>query len=265
VRRLLQLSRPYAQEGIMVLKVERSGSVLVLELNRPRQRNAIDAELTRGLDAALELLDRDRDLAAAVLTGGREVFSAGTDLHEEASPSTPAGGEYGIARRARRKPVVAAVEGLALGGGFEIVLACDLVVAAESSQFGLPEVKRGVVANCGAFFRAPQRLSPTIALEMLLTGESVSARRAYEAGLVNAVVADGTALEFALALAAKIVRNSPSAVAATLAGVREARADLERTGWAATERAARDAGASPDRAEGISAFFEKREPRWSCS
>jgi enoyl-CoA hydratase len=246
-----------------VLKVERTGSVLVLELHRPRQRNAIDTELTHEIDAALALLERDPHLAAAVVTGGREVFSAGTDLHEASSPSTPDGGEYGIARRPRRKPVVAAVEGLALGGGFEIVLACDLVVAAESARFGLPEVRRGVVANCGAFFRGPQRLSPTIALEMMLTGDSVSAARAYQAGLVNHVVPDGTALDCALQLAERTIRNSPAAIAATLAGVREAQAESERAGWAATERAAADAAASPDRAEGIAAFFEKREPRWT--
>lgn len=237
-------------------------NILVITLDRVAKRNAVDTALAWALDAALARLDHEPELRVGILTGGPSVFSAGTDLHEPASPATPDGGEYGLVRRVRRKPLIAAVEGLALGGGFEIVLACDLVVAAQGAQFGLPEVARGVVANCGAFFRTHEKLSPTIAMEMLLTGDRITAARARELGLVNAVVPDGGALEAAVALAARIARHSPAAIAATLRGVREARATIETDGWKATAAAAAEAAASPDRDEGIRAFFEKRAPRW---
>ena len=237
--------------------------VLVITMDRVAKRNAVDKALAAAIDAALARLDDDPDLRVGVLTGGPTVFCAGTDLHEPASPATPDGGEYGVVRRARRKPLIAAVEGRALGGGFEIVLACDLVVAARSAQFGLPEVARGVIANCGALFRAHERLSPTVAMEMLLTGDPISATRAHALGLVNALVENGEAVGAAVAMGLRIARHSPAAVAATLRGVREAREALERSGWEATERAAAEAAASPDRAEGIAAFFEKRAPRWN--
>lgn len=237
-------------------------NILIITLDRFARRNAIDAALAHALDTELQRLDDDPALRVGVLAGSGSVFSAGTDLNEPASPATPRGGEYGLARRARRKPLVAAVEGKALGGGFEIVLACDLVVAAEGASFGLPEVARGLVANCGAFFRAPDRLSPTVAMEMLLTGDPITAARAHALGLVNTLVPEGMALDAAVALAARIARHSPAAIAATLRGVREARATVERDGWEATARAAAEAAASPDRAEGIAAFFEKRAPRW---
>ncbi|MCC7549391.1 MAG: enoyl-CoA hydratase/isomerase family protein [Burkholderiales bacterium] len=237
-------------------------SVLIITMDRVAKRNAVDKALAAAIDAALARLDDDPDLRVGVLTGGTTVFSAGTDLHEPTSPATPDGGEYGVIRRARRKPLIAAVEGFALGGGFEIVLACDLVVAGRSARFGLPEVARGVIASCGALFRAHERLSPTVAMELLLTGDSIDAARAHALGLVNSVVEDGSAVDTAVALGLRIARHSPAAIAATLRGAREARDALEDSGWSATGRAAAEAAASPDRAEGIAAFFERRAPRW---
>lgn len=248
---------------VPVLDVALQGPVAVVTLNRPAQRNAVDRELADRLDAAIGTLDADPGVRVVVLTGGPTFFSAGTDLHEPVSPATPDGGEYGVIRRRRSKPLIAAVEGFALGGGFEIVLACDLVVAAADARFGLPEVKRGVIANCGAFFRAPTKLPTNVATQLLLTGETLPARRAHELGLVNVLAAPGAALESALELAAAIVPNSPSAVQITLAALQAARLDAERDLWPLTDDAAAQVAVSADRAEGISAFFEKRAPRWN--
>lgn len=245
-----------------LLELEERDGVLVMTMHRPERRHAVDQALADALADAFELLETSATIRAGVLTGSEGYFSAGTDLSLDASPTTPGGGEYGFVRRPRTVPVVAAVEGFALGGGFEMVLACDLVVAAADARFGLPEVKRGVVANCGAFFRAPERLPTSVALELLLTGEPLPADRAHALGLVNRLVAPGTAREEAIALAVLIGRNGPAAVAATMRALSEARASAELSLWPLTERAAAEAAASPERAEGIAAFFEKREPRW---
>src|SRR3954467_3746298 len=159
----------------MPVITERRGRVLVVRLDRPSKRNAIDAEMAAGLDAAMNTLDDDPEIWAGVLTGTDEVFSAGTDLVAGPGAPTPRGGEYGLARRRRTTPLVAAVEGMALGGGFELVLSCDLVVASRTALFGLPEVRLGLVANCGGLFRGPRLLPVNIARELLLTGEPISA------------------------------------------------------------------------------------------
>ena len=247
----------------MPVRVDRRGDVAVVTLDRPEKRNAMDAEMTSALEAALNALDDDPAVRAIVLAGAGPAFSAGTDLAAGSGGPTGRGGPYGVTRRTRRLPLIAAVEGPALGGGFEIVLACDLVVASEAASFGLPEVSRGVIATCGGLFRGPRALPVNIAAELLLTGDPVDARRALELGLVNRLVDEGGALDAALALAARIARNSPVAVQATLRSLQTHVAALDHLGWLTTDDATRKVLASPDSAEGKRAFLERRAPVWN--
>jgi enoyl-CoA hydratase len=244
------------------VQTERSGRVLVVRMTRSAKRNAVDAEMTAGLDDALNTLEDDAHLWAGVLTGSDDVFSAGTDLIAGSGPPTERGGYYGVVGRPRRKPLIAAVEGLALGGGFEMVLACDLVVAGAGASFGLPEVSRGVVATSGALFRAPRALPLNVAKELLLTGDRLSAQRAERLGLVNLVTEDGQALPGAVALAERICANAPVSVRATLAALERLVTAADAAGWAATTEAAETVLASEDLREGTTAFAEKRPPVW---
>ncbi|MCH6168443.1 enoyl-CoA hydratase-related protein [Pseudonocardia alaniniphila] len=247
----------------MAVTVERRARILLVRMERAAKRNAIDAGMTAALDAALNELDDDPELWAGVLAGSPEAFSAGTDLVAGAGGPTARGGNYGVVRRDRSTPLVAAVEGIAYGGGFELVLACDLVVAARTARFALPETARGLVANCGALFRAPRALPRNIANEMLLTGEPLDAERAWSLGLVNALVEPGEAEAAALALAERVCANAPIAQRATLGAVSEVVADEESRGWSATERAQIMVNMSQDADEGVAAFREKRSPRWN--
>ncbi|WP_110205198.1 enoyl-CoA hydratase-related protein [Nocardioides daejeonensis] len=244
------------------LRVEDHGHVRVLLLARPERRNAIDQALADELSAAFDQLEGERSVRAVVLTGDGGYFSAGTDLTSTAPPRTE-GGAYGFLARVRRKPLTAAVEGFALGGGFECVLACDLVVASREARFGLPEVKRGLVANSGALFRAPARLPLSLATELLLTGDPIPAERAYQHGLINVLSAPGEALPEALRLADRIAVNSPDAVQGSLRAIHVEAAEREIYGWELTRAADEENASSPDRVEGVRAFFEKRPPRWS--
>lgn len=246
-----------------VLRVERRSQVLLMTMHRPARRNAVNQPLADALDAAMERLEGEDGLRVGVLTGTGGHFSAGTDLTLAASPLTPRGGEYGFVRRARSRPLVAAVEGFALGGGMEMVLACDLVVAAEDAVFGLPETLRGVVANCGALFRTPERLGPHLAAELLLAGARLPAPRAHQMGLVNRLAPHGSAVEVAMGLASEVVQAGPAAVAVTMRALFESRAMRERKEWLLTDEAAATIASSSERAEGIAAFFEKRPPRWT--
>lgn len=245
-----------------VLDVRRYGAVLQLTMNRREQRNALNRALTDALSEAFDELDDDPTLHVGVLASNGPVFCAGTDLHDPVSPATDRGGEYGLVRRSRSTPLIAVVEGAALGGGFELVLACDLVVAGPEARFGLPEVSRGLVPTCGGLFRASDRLPPAIAAELILTGDPVGAERAYQVGLVNVLAESGVALSQAHELAARIMRNSPDAVSAALRASHAARGPAEAMGWTATDHAIATVNLSPDPAEGVSAFFEKRVPRW---
>jgi len=247
----------------MRVQTERHGRVLVVRIDRPNKRNAIDADTTRGLDAALNELDDDEELWAGVLTGTSEVFSAGTDLAGGAGEPTARGGEYGVVRRRRSTPLIAAVEGVAYGGGFELVLACDLVVASREARFGLPEVSRGVIATCGALFRAPRALPLNVAKEMLLTGDPLTAERAWSLGLVNVLAEPGSARSAALALAERVCRNAPVSVRASLQAVDAVAGAADDEGWAATDRGIAAVRASQDSQEGVAAFLEKRAPRWA--
>jgi enoyl-CoA hydratase/carnithine racemase len=246
----------------MSVSVTVSGRLAVVAMERPEKRNAVDHEMTRQLDAALNRIEDDPELWVGVLTGTDSGFSAGTDLRSAGHLVTERGGEYGVIRRTRSKPLVAAVEGPAYGGGFEIVLSCDLVVAGRTATFGLPEVKRGLVANCGALFRLPRVVPLNVARELVATGDPIDAGRAYELGLVNQVVEPGQARAAACALAERICANGPLAVRASLTAVNAVVGADEAAGWAATEVAVAAIAGTADRQEGIDAFLEKRPPVW---
>lgn len=246
--------------AVQTLRVERT---LVIGLDRPEKRNAINGALTQGLDEALNLLEDDDDLWCGVLTGGPSVFCAGADLAEGPGEPTERGGFAGITSRVRPKPLIAAVEGYALGGGFELVLSCDLVVASRTATFGFPEVKRGLLADFGGVFRAPRVLPPNVAVEMLLTGEPLDAERAERLGFVNRLVEPGLALDVALGLAATIAGNAPLAVREALALARHEIHGDEAAAWEASHAALARLLASADVAEGVAAFFERRDPHWT--
>ena len=246
-------------EGV---RCDRDGPVLVITLCREHKRNAVDRALADAIDLALNQLEDDPDLRVGVLTGGTQVFCAGSDLKSRGDYVTERGGEYGVIRRRRGKPLIAAVEGLALGGGMEIVLACDMVVAATDARFGLPEVMRGVLPTCGALFRALVALPPNIAREMVLSGEPIDAARAHALGLVNQLSAPGEALARALVLARRIGNNAPLSVQASLQAMNGLLAAADATGWEATAKALAVISGSADYTEGVQAFFERRAPVW---
>jgi enoyl-CoA hydratase len=247
-----------------VLVEERPG-VLVITLNRPHAKNAVNLAVSQAVAAALDVLDSRSDLAVGVITGAGGSFCAGMDLKaflRGERPSIPGRGFAGITETPPAKPLIAAVEGHALAGGCEIVLACDLVVAGRGATFGIPEVKRGLVAAGGGLLRLPERIPSAIAMELALTGDFLGAERAYAVGLVNEVVEDGSALDAALALADRIAANGPLAVAASKRVMRESR------GWPLEDRYTLQRAiiepvfASEDAKEGARAFAEKRRPDW---
>lgn len=248
--------------GALVV-TEQRGQVLVVSMQREAKRNAVDRALADAIDAALNRVEDDDSVRVGVLTGTPAVFCAGSDLTSGGDYVTERGGEYGVIRRDRTKPLIAAVEGLALGGGMEIVLACDLVVAARDARFGLPEVCRSLVPTCGALFRAPQTLPVNLAREMLLTGEPMGAERLYAAGVVNALTEPGGAVDGAVAMGERIAANGPLAVRACLRAVNEFVGANDAPSWAANDEAAWSIRGSADVMEGVQAFLEKRPPRWT--
>jgi enoyl-CoA hydratase/carnithine racemase len=246
-----------------LVEVEIQGRVALISMRRDAKRNAVDRTLADAIDAALNRLEDDPDLWVGVLTGTRTFFSAGTDLAAGGDNKTERGGEYGIIRRRRRKPLIAAVEGFALGGGFEMALACDLIVAASDATFGLPEVVRGVLPTSGALFRAPRALPLNVARELILTGARLGVERAERLGLVNVVAEPGGAVAAALALAQQIAANAPLSVQACVETVAAIVGERDERAWAATEAATAALRGTADRDEGIAAFLEKRPPRWT--
>lgn len=245
-----------------LVTTERIDHIMVIRMCRENKRNSFDRALADALDAALNELDDDVDLWVGVLTGTPVVFSAGSDLTSRGDYDTERGGEYGLIRRRRRKPLIAAIEGFALGGGLELAMACDMVVAAENARLGLPEVRRGLVPTSAGLFRAPSSLPVNVARELILTGEPMSARRGYEVGFVNVVTEAGGALDAAVDLARKVCLNGPVAVQACVREINDALNADDEAGWRATARAKEAIGASEDLHEGLRAFFEKREPKW---
>jgi enoyl-CoA hydratase len=245
--------------------LERSGRTLAITINRPEQRNAIDAAVAGALADAFTTLDEDPSLSAAVIHGAGGNFSAGLDLKALARgerASVDGRGFAGLVEAPPAKPLIAAVEGWALGGGFEIVLACDLVVAGTGAKFGLPEVTRGLAARGGGAFRLPRRVPYALAMEILLTGTPITAERAERFGLLNRVVDDGAALASAMDLAALVTRNAPLSVRATKRVVIES-ADWPITrGFELQRPLIEPVFASEDAREGAAAFRDHREPRW---
>jgi enoyl-CoA hydratase len=245
--------------------VERRGGVQVITINRPEARNALNAAVAHGVAAAVDELDASGELRAGVLTGAGGTFSAGMDLKaflRGEHPTLEGRGLCGITMTPPRKPLIAAAEGWALAGGFELLLACDLVVAGQTARFGVPEVKRSLVAAGGGALLLPRRMPFALALELLLTGDPIDTARAAEVGLVNRVVPEGGALEAAVELAQRIAENGPLAVAAAK---RIARSSADWTldeGWRKQQEISGPVFASQDAAEGAAAFAEKRRPAW---
>ncbi len=241
----------------------------LITLNRPSARNAISQEVAEAIEAAIDRLEEDASLWCGVIAGAPPVFCAGADLKAVAQGGvrlgTTRGGFGGFVLRERVKPVIAAVDGPALAGGCEIALACDLIVASSQARFGLPEVKRSLVAAAGGLARLPRKLPPNIAMEMILTGDPISAERAAEFGLVNRLCEPGQAVESALELADEINVNAPLAVRASKRLATESPAlDDGEAMKRAGEAMAGLAGTS-DFAEGPLAFIEKRPPRWTAN
>ena len=247
------------------------GHVALVTIDRPEARNAVNGVVASGLEAAVDATEADDDIRAVVLTGaGREAFCAGADLKEVSAGRgsalrTERGGFAGFVYRERSKPWIAAVNGKALAGGTELVLACDLVVAVRQAAFGLPEVLRGLIAAAGGLYRLPRAIPPNNALELVLTAGQLDAERAHGFGLVNRLVDEVDGLrEAALALAAEIARNGPVAVRQSLRVAREANSGLDEAALRALTRDAFErVAASEDFKEGPRAFIEKRAPRWT--
>jgi enoyl-CoA hydratase len=247
----------------MSVHTNRHDSVLVITLDRVQKRNALNPDITAGLDAALNQLDDDPALWCGILTGGTEVFSAGADLTIGPGAPTERGGLVGIITRTRSKPLIAAVEGLALGGGMEIVLCCDLVVASRTASFGFPEVKRGLMPDFGGAFRSARVLPANVAREMLLTAENLDAERAERLGFVNVLTEPGQALSGALALAARICANAPLPVRESLSVVNHEINGDEAAAWERSDAAHTRLLGTDDVKEGIAAFFERRPAHWT--
>jgi enoyl-CoA hydratase len=246
--------------------VERLDSTLLITIDRPGVKNALDLAVAEGIAAAVDALDADPALKIGVLTGAGGNFSSGMDLKAFAAtgqkPVIPGRGLAGFAEAPPAKPLIAAVEGYALAGGFEVALACDLIVASREATFGLPEVRRGLLAAGGGLVRLPRLLPPRVAAEIILTGEFVSAERMAEHGVVSRLTDPGGAVDAALELAAKIAANAPLAVAGARRMLRLA-PDLDEAAlWAEMRKLNAEVGSSEDAQEGARAFAEKRPPEW---
>lgn len=253
---------------------ERRGNTLIVTINRPEARNAVNQAVSVGVGDALQLAQDDPEVRAVVITGaGDKSFCAGADLKAISRgenifhPDHPEWGFAGYVQHFIDKPVIAAVNGTALGGGTELALASDLVVAQTSAQFGLPEVKRGLIAAAGGVFRIVDQLPRKIAMQLLVTGEPISAEEAARWGLINEVVPDGTVLDAALALAERITANAPLAVQASkrvALGVDDGAITAEKDAWKRSNREMRAVFSSEDAMEGPMAFAQKRAPVWKA-
>ncbi len=254
----------------MTVRTEQRLGVLLVTIDRPEARNAINGAVAIGIEAALDRAEDDDTIRVVVITGsGEKAFSAGADLKAVASSPdgraiiTERGGFAGVVRRPFPKVLIAAVNGAALGGGLEIALACDLVVAAEHATFGIPEVKRGLFAGAGGLLRLPRAVALPVALELGVTGDSIDADRAFALGLVNRVVPADRLLDEALALANRICENGPIAVRETKRLMRAAPSLDEEEGWRRNDEVAATIAESAEAHEGILAFAEKRRPDWA--
>ncbi|MEO0463893.1 MAG: crotonase/enoyl-CoA hydratase family protein [Pseudomonadota bacterium] len=243
---------------------EVDGNVLIVTINRPEAKNAMTKAAAEGIAAAMDRLDSEDDLRVGILTGAGGTFCSGMDLKgflRGETPSVEGRGFGGVVQAPPAKPLIAAVEGYALAGGLELMIACDLVVASAGAKFGIPEAKRGLVAAAGGVMMLPDQIPERIAMELALTGDFIDASRAYELGMINQVT-DGSALDGAKALAAKIAANGPLAVKVSKQVIKQSR------GWAMEDRYTEQAKliapvfVSEDAREGAAAFAEKRAPNW---
>jgi len=244
---------------------ERRGNVLLITLNRPEVRNAVNAALAEGVANALEELDGDDGLSVGVLTGAGGFFCAGMDLGAFVKGESPWYGDRGfagIAQRASRKPLIAAIEGFAVAGGLEIALACDLIVAAKGAKLGIPEAKRSLVAAGGALLRMPRRMPYHVVMELALTGDTMPAERFHEFGLVNALTEPGGAVDGALELAGRLAKNGPLALIASKQILQEQQDWSSAEMWERQGAISGPVFTSEDSREGAAAFKEKRDPVW---
>jgi enoyl-CoA hydratase/carnithine racemase len=244
---------------------ERRGHIELLTINRPEARNAINRATALALSDALDECETDDDVWVVVLTGaGDKAFSAGMDLKAFATGEFPITekGFAGLTKRDFPKPLIAAANGSALAGGFEMMISCDMVVAADHAMFGIPEASRGLVAGAGGLIRLPKRVPLTIAFELALTADPISAARAYELGLVNHVVHGDVVLDVAIALAERIAKNAPLAVRTSKDVMRRVGELTEAEAWVVNDEAFAMIGFSADAMEGATAFAEKRDANW---
>jgi enoyl-CoA hydratase len=247
------------------LLTDTDGRLLVITINRPDQRNAVNGAVAEGIAAALDRLDAEDELQAAILTGAGGYFCAGMDLKAFVTGERPWAGDRGFAgitQRGPRKPIIAAVEGFAVAGGFEIALACDLIVAARGAKLGIPEVKRSLVAAGGALLRLPKRIPYHLAMELALTGDPITAERGYEVGIVNRLADPGEAVAVARGLAEAIAVNAPLALDASKRIIQSTGDWTEAEGWERQGEISGPVFASEDAREGATAFAEKRPPVW---
>ncbi|MGH9211774.1 MAG: crotonase/enoyl-CoA hydratase family protein [Acidimicrobiales bacterium] len=252
----------------MAVEFATQGPFAVVKINRPEARNAVNGAVAQGVEEAIDRIESDDSIWVGIITGEPPVFCAGADLKEinagrAATLATERGGFAGIVQRDRSKPMIAAVDGPALAGGTEIVLSCDLVVASTAATFGIPEVKRSLVAGAGGLFRLGRKVPFNIAMELTLTGDPIDATRAHHFGLVNRLVEPGQALDAATELAEAVCANAPVAVRESRRVVLEATHAPDEVGWKMSVEGMAKAMSSEDFAEGLNAFIEKRPPRWT--
>jgi enoyl-CoA hydratase len=245
--------------------VDVADGVMTITLNRPKAKNAVNLEVAKAVAAAMEELDSNDDIRVAILTGAGGTFCAGMDLKAFVTgelPVIPGRGFGGLTEKSPAKPLIAAVEGYALAGGLELMISCDLIVAADNAQFGITEVKRGLVAGAGGLMKLPRQIPPRLAMEMALVGDFSSAQRAAEMGLINQIVPAGSALEAAKELAAKIAANGPLAVRVSKQIMMEQEDWSSAEMWQKQGELANPVFVSEDAIEGATAFAEKRAPNW---
>lgn len=251
----------------MPVEYVKKGHVAIITMNRPEARNAINGEMAATMEAALDQMESDPEVWVGILTAVGKAFCAGADLKEISAGnggalSTKKGGFAGIAKRERTKPLIAAITGSALAGGTEIALSCDMIIAADDTNFGLPEVKRSLVAGAGGLFRLPRQIGKAVALEAILTGDPLSSQRAYELGMVNKVVPEAEVMAEAEKLAGRITANAPLAVAASRAVAISATSKTDEELWKDSGVAFASIINTEDYKEGPKAFIEKRAPVW---